>query len=811
MSVASRMVVVLLGGSILTAGNSWAQSPSPGTAIAADPTAQSQSISIRHLPLNLLNDQANIWTSPVRLQPKDASWLVPLGILTGSMIATDRWVPRTLDISTSTNQKFNQLSNAGLAGMVAAGGGMYLLGHIRHDDYQQRAGFLAGEAMVDSFAVGEALKFAFGRERPGQGSGRNKFFQGGSAFPSGHSIISWSAAGALTEAYPGWGSKMLFFGGATAVSLSRILANQHAPSDVVIGSTLGYLIGRKVYRLHTADAEIARQYGTFKRNPDLEDYDEPGTPNRASIYVPMDSWVYPAFDRLIALGYVKSGILGLRPWTRSECQRLIDEMPPGNEIADLAAQSLVSELRAEFSDETAGFQDLSAGIDSLYVRADGISGKPLTNDLDFGSTMVNDYGRPFQEGFNGIAGASAHAEYGPLAFYVRAEYQHSPEAPPLPGSALIAIRNATQNGIGQTLPLPPSVPTPQLDRLHLLDAYVGWRFANWQLNFGKQTLWWGPGDMGPMLISDNIEPINMVKLDRVEPFSLPGIFKYLGPIRTEFFIGRLSGQNFVHVGDTTFGSFTQPLSDQPYITGQKLSLKPTPNLEIGISRTGLFGGPRFPVTPGRLKNVFFSLSTSNSPANDPGDRRTSFDFNYRVPGLRKWLVLYADSMAEDEINPIAYPRRSAMNPGFYLPQLPKLPHMDFRAEAAYTDLPGLLLTDYFYWNLHYWSGYTNANHLIGNWSGRQGKALQFSSRYWFTAHNKVEVSYRKLSVNPDTGRRGTQQDLRAGMEWALSPTLQASGWVQHERWNFPVLAPSPVANTSVSLQLTYTPKWHLHR
>jgi hypothetical protein len=212
-----------------------------------------------------------------------------------------------------------------------------------------------------------------------------------------------------------------------------------------------------------------------------------------------------------------------------------------------------------------------------------------------------------------------------------------------------------------------------------------------------------------------------------------------------------------------------------------------------------------------LKNVFFSLSTSNSPANDPGDRRTSFDFNYRVPGLRKWLVLYADSMAEDEINPIAYPRRSAMNPGIYLPQLPKLPHMDFRAEAAYTDLPGLLLTDYFYWNLHYWSGYTNADHLIGNWSGRQGKALQFSSRYWFTARNKVEVSYRKLSVNPDTGRRGTQQDLRAGMEWALSPTLQASGWVQHERWNFPVLAPTPVSNTSVGLQLTYTPKWHLHR
>lgn len=149
-----------------------------------------------------------------------------------------------------------------------------------------------------------------------------------------------------------------------------------------------------------------------------------------------------------------------------------------------------------------------------------------------------------------------------------------------------------------------------------------------------------------------------------------------------------------------------------------------------------------------------------------------------------------------------------MNPGIFLPQLPKLRHMDLRAEASYTDLPGLLITDYFYWNQHYFSGYTNAGRLIGDWVGRQGKALQFSSDYWFSARNKINVTYRKLSVNPDTGRRGTEQNLRVGVDWMLSPNLQASGWVQQEKWNFAVLAPSPVNNTSVSLELTYTPKWH---
>jgi hypothetical protein len=698
--------------------------------------------------------------------------------------------------------------------MVAAGGGMYVLGHIRHDDYQARAGFLAGEAMIDGFAVGEVLKLAFGRERPGEGSGRNKFFQGGSAFPSGHAIISWSAAGALTQAYPGWGSKMLFFGGATAVSLSRILANQHAPSDVIVGSTLGYLIGRKVYKSHTVDTEIARQYGTFTKSPDVDRTDEVGTPNLGSVYEPIDSWVYPVFDRLIGMGYVKSAFLGLRPWTRSECRRLLEEVPDDADT-DSEAQPLVAALRNEFAEkESPDFQGLHGGVDSVYLRTTGISGKPLAQDLDFGSTIVNDFGRPFQEGFNAVAGASAHAEIGPLAFYVRGEYQHAPEAPPLPLAARLAIQEATQNGDASLnpIPIPPGIPTAQVDRFHVLDAYVGWKFSNWELSFGKQTLWWGPGAMGPMLISDNITPITMARLNRVEPFTLPGIFKYLGPIRTEFFIGRLSGQEFVHVPPyTNVGTFGQSLSDQPYITGQKISLKLTPNLEIGVSRTSLFGGPAFPVTPGSLKTVLFSTSTSNSLGQDPGDRRTSFDFNYRVPGLRKWLVLYADSFAEDEINPIAYPRRSAMNPGIFLPQLPKLRHMELRAEASYTDLPGLLKTDYFYWNLHYLSGYTNNSHIIGDWVGRQGKALQFSSAYWLTARNKVAVVYRKLSVNPDTGRRGTQQSLRASVDWALSPTLQASGWVQQERWNFPVLAPTPVSNTSISLELTYTPKWRFHR
>jgi hypothetical protein len=564
------------------------------------------------------------------------------------------------------------------------------------------------------------------------------------------------------------------------------------------------MIGKKVYRRHTIEREIAEQYGTFHSGPEPSEDVRSGN---ASVYVPVDSWVYNVFDRLIALGYVQSTFVGLRPWTLSECERLLDAIPEGAASDDPAARQLVDSLREELSrSEVTEPHNINAELSSIYVRTTGISGKPLTNDLDFGSTIVNDYGRPFQEGFNGIVGATANAEMGPLAFHLSVEYEHSPFAPALPDAARAAIRD----GLSPTFPLPPANPFAQIDRVRLLDSYVTYRFAKWQLSFGKQSLWWGPGQNGAMLISNNAEPVNMVRLDRTEPLPLPGFLKILGPMRLQMFTGRLSGHQFEHVESDFFGSYDHTLPDQPFVMGQKVSFKLTPNLEIGVSRTAVFGGEEFPLTAKRLWNVFFSPSTSNAAAQDPGDRRTGFDFSYRIPGLRKWLTLYNDAMAEDEINPVAYPRRSAMNPGIYMPQLPKIPHMDFRAEAAYTDLPGLRLSQYFYWNLRFLNGYTNDGRIVGDWVGRQGKALQFSSNFYFTGRDKLQVMYRKLAVSPDTGRRGTQHDFRAAFDYTITPTLSTTAWVQYERWNFPVLAPAPQSNVTASVQLTYTPHWGFH-
>lgn len=47
--------------------------------------------------------------------------------------------------------------------------------------------------------------------------------------------------------------------------------------------------------------------------------------NMASTYVPIESWVYPAFERLAAEGYLPTAFFSLRPWTRMDCALLVDE------------------------------------------------------------------------------------------------------------------------------------------------------------------------------------------------------------------------------------------------------------------------------------------------------------------------------------------------------------------------------------------------------------------------------------------------------------------------------------------------------
>lgn len=763
-------------------------------------------MSLRAVPYDIIHQQARFWTSPARLRNQDLQWAFPFTIVTASLIIADPTIDEHIAPHTSLVSHSQTFSNVAVAAMIGSAGGMYVWGHFRQNERMRDTGFMAGEAGLNSFLAATVMKEVAQRARPMDvvPPGSRGFEQGGSSFPSEHAAAAWSVATVIAHQYPGTGTKIFAYGLATAISFSRVTARQHFSSDAFIGSALGWYMGREVWESH--QVSDAKQWGTFESRPkeggvNPESYGSP--------YVQLDSWVYPAFERLAALGYVQSGFGDMRPWTRMECVRLLEEAAPllsdGNVASASEAEQIYKSLKREFAPEIkqlAEGSNTSVVLDSIYTQVEGISGTPLRDGYHFGQTITNNYGRPYGEGLNVVAGASAYATSGPWMAYVRGEYQRAPSAPDIPTAAAPLVSIADHG-------IPPNAyPTEfaPVSRLQLVEGYFGLKFGGMQMSFGKQALWWGPTDAGGMLFSNNAAPITMLRMTRTKPFQLPSIFKHIGPIKTDFFVGQLSGQEFVAPGNIV-GHPGVPLNPQPYIDGLKISVKPTPNFEFSFARTTLFSGPGTPFTTRSFFRSIFSASTSNGFGADPGDRRSSFDFTYRVPKLRDWLQLYLDSFTDDQTTPVGYPRNSGVNPGVYVPRIPGLHKLDFRMEGLYTPydhFPG-----FFYFNVRYLEGYTNKGQLLGNWIGRQGTGIQFWSTYWLSPRSKIQASYRDVRVDRDFLEGGTLKDFQVSTDLQLRSNLSLTGLLQFERWNFPLLSPTAQTNVVSSVQLTYWPHWRI--
>lgn len=764
--------------------------------------------SIAKLPSDFFADQKQIWTSPAKLRVSDTEWLVPLSGITAGLFVTDRDSSKHLSQSPTTISHYKTLSNAGVGALVGGAGGMWLLGHAAHNEHWSETGFLAGEAAINSLVMVEGLKYSLRRERPYQGDGSGSFFQGGgTSFPSEHAAAAWSAAGVIAHEYPGPLTKIFAYGLASLVDISRVKAHQHFPSDVLVGSLLGNLIAQNIYTRHhdpELGGEAWRSIGQVFR-------DGSHSPaNQGSPYVPLDSWIYPAIDRLAAMGLIDSGFAGMKPWTRKECVRLLDEAGDRMEsgAGGVEAEKIYKVLEEEFrpEHEGAGGDRPRAQVESIYARVTNVSGQPLTDSNYFGQTIVNDFGRPYQEGFNSIDGFSVWTTSGRWAGYVRAEYQHSPSAPAEP----LAARQF-ESSFDHLPAVAPATPFAAMNRFELLDAYAGLTFDNWQVSFGQQSLSWSPMQSGPLMFSDNAVPINMFRISRVSPFQLPSILGWLGPIRMEWFLGQLTGHDFVFQTNTGIvGQFSQPLDRQPFLQGEKFAFKPTSNFEFSVSLSVVFAGGPTPLT---LHNFIKSYSIGQGNGlpgpTDPGDRRSGVEFSYRVPGLRNRLTFYGDAFTEDEFSPLGYPRKSAIQGGFYMPRIPGIPKLDLRLEGGTTapvDFPGGC-AGCFYVNSRYPGGsYLNGGNLIGSWLGRGGQGERVWSTYWLSSRNKIQFQYRHQKVDGDyLPQGGTLNDGGVNIEFQVRPEITLSGLAQYEKWNYPILAPATTSNWVSSVGFTFWP------
>ena len=168
---------------------------------------------LKGLGKEFLLDQEQIWTSPAKVRFSDTQWLVPLSGITAGLFVTDSDFSGHLSKSPTTISHYKTLSNAGVGALIGGAGGMWLLGHVSHNEHWSETGFLAGEAALNSLVAVETFKYSLRRQRPYQGDGSGPFFQGsGTSFPSEHAAAAWSVAGVVAHEYPGLPMKIMAYG-----------------------------------------------------------------------------------------------------------------------------------------------------------------------------------------------------------------------------------------------------------------------------------------------------------------------------------------------------------------------------------------------------------------------------------------------------------------------------------------------------------------------------------------------------------------------------------------------------------------------
>jgi hypothetical protein len=447
---------------------------------------------------------------------------------------------------------------------------------------------------------------------------------------------------------------------------------------------------------------------------------------------------------------------------------------------------------------------------------------------------VNDYGRPFENGFNNYSGASGYATAGRFALYVRGEFQGAPSGTGYSPALGFTLSQVDQ--IYTTNPNPPYQAEPILNPAtglpysqatipvgpigtatqgRFLEAYLSYQYLNHVFSIGKQDQWLGPAQGASMAFSNNAQNFYTFEINRIEPLNVPVLSRLTGPFRYEFIVGALRGHTLIpdpgYPADPTLPNVINP--GDPWVHVEKISFKPYKDLEFGFERTAIFGGEgHSPVTLHTFLRSFFSLTAPQAPVknsrSDPGARFGAFDFNWRLPFVQKWITLYSDSVVHDDVSPIDAPRHASVRPGLYLSHVPGLPRLDVRVEGVSTDPPDPRSNggQFMYWEGIEKQGYTNQGQIFGDWIGREDKGGQGWITYHLSGNEWIQVNARHQKADKDFIVGGTTlNDFGVQVIKRIGRDLEMNGNFTVERWKAPVYLPGEHTVTTTNIQLTWFP------
>jgi hypothetical protein len=138
-----------------------------------------------------------------------------------------------------------------LLGLMTA---LYATGEVFHQNSLRKTALLSLESWLTAGAIVGGLKFVSGRARPYTGESSHSFHPFSmksrfNSFPSGHASSAFAVATVIAKQSEEAYIDIFAYTIASLVAISRNSVEKHWPSDILIGSAIGYFVAEKICSL----------------------------------------------------------------------------------------------------------------------------------------------------------------------------------------------------------------------------------------------------------------------------------------------------------------------------------------------------------------------------------------------------------------------------------------------------------------------------------------------------------------------------------------------------------------------------------
>ena len=313
------------------------------------------------------------------------------------------------------------------------------------------------------------------------------------------------------------------------------------------------------------------------------------------------------------------------------------------------------------------------------------------------------------------------------------------------------------------------------------------------LQIGKIASWYGPGRLGALVFTNNAQSYPGIRLHNPVPIVLPGFFSFLGNAQYDLFLARLESD--------------RPIAN-PLLFGMRLGARPGRYLEVGLSRSMIYGGRGHDSGLSAWWDAFRGENT-----NDPGDKGlvnqiAGFDVTATLPFPSQPVQAYLELAGEDAAHllgtPIPAPTKFAYVTGVFLPTLFGSAAHDLRVEWARNHWRGNGPA----WYVHPVSdgGYAHfhRSRILGHPMGTDAQDLSVQGHHFFLHSTYLEMTLSRtdrFSLGPMKERTDRAS---AGLVGWLSDRVRAEGEIALERVKNPAGLPgSPAEDASFRVALAY--------